>query len=230
VIESDPCQFAPQVVGRLLPHRDVPAIARWVNEIAAAAPRPWLRPLRPALQPPGTGLLRTLEGHSSVVNVVAVTADGRRAVSGSGDKTLKVWDLESGRAQRTLEGHSSGVISVAVTADGRRAVSASWDKTLKVWDLQSGRALRTLEGHSSGVRGVAVTADGRRAVSASEDKTLKVWDLESGLPLVGLRCDASLRCCTFADGRKIIAGDYGGRLHFLLFEERTRIDQNDAML
>ena len=79
---------------------------------------------------------------------VAVTPDGRRAVSASDDKTLKVWDLESGRELRTLDGHSADVTGVAVTPDGRRAVSASWDKTLKVWDLESGRELRTLEGHS----------------------------------------------------------------------------------
>ena len=79
---------------------------------------------------------------------MAVTPDGRRAVSASEDKTLKVWDLETGRALRTLEGHSGYVTGVAVTPDGRRAVSASWDNTLKVWDLETGRALRTLEGHS----------------------------------------------------------------------------------
>ena len=56
---------------------------------------------------------------------MAVTADGRRAVSASDDKTLKVWDLGSGRELRTLTGHSGAVNGVAVTADGRRAVSAS---------------------------------------------------------------------------------------------------------
>ena len=79
---------------------------------------------------------------------MAVTADGKLAVSASEDNTLKVWDLETGRALRTLEGHSDSVSGVAVTADGKRAVSASGDKTLKVWDLETGRALRTLEGHS----------------------------------------------------------------------------------
>ena len=183
VIESDPSQFASQLVGRLLPHGDSPAIRQFTASLAHAAPGPWLRPLAPALHPPGAGLLRTLEGHSASVYGVAVTADGKRAVSASADNTLKVWDLETGRALRTLEGHSASVYGVAVTADGKRAVSASWDKTLKVWDLETGRALRTLEGHSAYVYGVAVTADGKRAVSASGDNTLKVWDLETGRAL-----------------------------------------------
>ena len=129
--------------------------------------RCWLRPLHPALHPPGTELVRTLEGHSGSVYGVAVTPDGKRAVSASWDNTLKVWDLETGRALRTLEGHSARVYGVAVTPDGKRAVSASWDNTLKVWDLETGRVLRTLEGHSDSVSGVAVTPDGKRAVSAS---------------------------------------------------------------
>ena len=127
--------------------------------------------------------LRTLQGHSDVVDAVALTGDGRRAVSASGDKTLKVWDLQSGEVLRTLHGHSDWVMSVALTGDGRRAVSASDDRTLKVWDLESGETLRTLKGDSGGVLSVAVTADGRRAVSGSMDNTLKVWDLESGRAL-----------------------------------------------
>jgi len=114
---------------------------------------------------------------------VALTPDGKRAVSASIDKTLKVWDLETGRVLRTLEGHSAGVFGVAVTPDGKRAVSTSEDQTLKVWDLDSGRALRTIEGHSGCVYGVAVTSDGKRAVSASSDGTLKVWDIAEAAPL-----------------------------------------------
>jgi len=187
VIDRDPAQFASQIVGRLLPYAQpqdaIPAVQQFTSSVVRAAPRPWLRPLRPALTPPGTALVRTLAGHSSMVVGVALGRDGGRAVSASADRTLKVWDLERGRELRTLAGHSGPVYGVAVSEDGRRAVSASDDQTLKVWDLEGGRELRTLEGHSAGVYSVAVSANGRRAVSASHDKTLKVWDLETGREL-----------------------------------------------
>lgn len=148
VFEKDARQFASQVIGRLLPHRESAGIAAFVQRVLEGAPKPWLRPLHPCLHPPGTQLLRTLEGHT-LVKGVAMTPDGRRAVSASSDSTLKVWDLENGRALYTLEGHCHSVNGVAMTADGRQAVSASWDNTLRVWDLESGRALRILEGHSA---------------------------------------------------------------------------------
>ena len=125
VLAADAEQFAPQMIGRLLPHCGSAAIERFAGEVAAAAPARWLRPLFPALHPPGTELVRTLAGHSGGVHGVAVTADGKRAVSASWDGTLKVWDLETGGVLRTLEGHTGSVTGVAVTADGKRAVSAS---------------------------------------------------------------------------------------------------------
>jgi WD40 repeat protein len=69
---------------------------------------------------------------------VVLSGDGRLAVSASRDKTLKVWDVESGRLIHTLEGHSGWNISVALSSDGQLAASAANDKTLNVWDLASG--------------------------------------------------------------------------------------------
>ena len=82
---------------------------------------------------------------------MALSGDGRLAVSASEDQTLKVWEVESGRELRTLTGHNDCVNGVAVSGDGRLAVSASLDQTLKVWDVESGRELRTLHGHADAV-------------------------------------------------------------------------------
>ncbi len=77
----------------------------------------------------------TLKGHAGTVKAVVVTSDGK-AISGSWDKTLKVWDVESGEELRTLEGHTGVVNAVALTSDGKKAISGSYDKTLKVWDVE----------------------------------------------------------------------------------------------
>jgi WD40 repeat protein len=175
-----------------------------------------------------TAPLLTLEAHSASVSGVALTLDGSRAVSCSLDKTLKVWDLKTGVPLRTMAGHALPVSGVALTPDGRLAVSASWDKTLRIWDIETGFALRTLEGHTAAVYAVAVTPDGKRAVSASGDRTLKVWDLATGLSLATFHCDANPLCCIFVGGQKIIAGDAGGRLHFLRIEEPTRSESDAA--
>jgi WD40 repeat protein len=182
-IEREPGQFTSQIVGRLLPHGGIPAIARFVDRVVEGTRIPWLRLLQPTLHPPGTSLVRTLEGHTYPVYGVALTGDGRLAVSASWDLTLKVWDVKGGGELRTLKDHTGWVLAVAMDGDGRRAVSASWDQMLNVWDVESGRKLHTLKGHSAPVRGVAISGDGRVAVSASDDQTLKVWDLENGREL-----------------------------------------------
>jgi len=152
-------------------------------------------------------LLRDLVGHASVVTACAVTPDGRRVVSASGDRTLKVWDLGSGRLLITLEGHAGPVTACAVTPDGRRVVSASWDRTLELWDLDSGRALTTFEGHTDYVTACAVIPDGRRVVSASYDGTLKVWDLDSGHLLATFQGHAHgvTACAVTPDGRRVVS-------------------------
>jgi WD40 repeat protein len=207
IIARDPAQFASQVVGRLLPHQGSASIDRFTHAVSMGAPSPWLRSLWPTLHPPGTSFIRTLKGHSHDVRGVALSSDGRRAVSASGDETLKVWDVESGRALRTLEGHTDIVYGVALSGDGRIAVSASMDETLRVWDVESGQALGTLEGHFAAVNTVAVSEDGRRVVSGSSDHTVKVWDLESGSEVHTLlgHADVVTAVAVSRDGRHAVS-------------------------
>ena len=152
-------------------------------------------------------LVRDLVGHISQVNACAMIPDGRRVVSASSDKTLKVWDLDTGRVVTTLEGHTRSVWSCAVTPDGRRVVSASGDKTLKVWDLDTSRVVTTLGGHTGRVNGCVVTPDGWRVVSASDDKTLKVWDLNTGRVVTTLEGHTGRvnGCAVTLDGRCVVS-------------------------
>ena len=79
------------------------------------------------------------KGHSRGVNSVAYSSDGRFVVTGSDDKTAKVWDVASGACVATLEGHSDGVSSVAYSSDGRFVVTGSYDNTAKVRDVLGAR-------------------------------------------------------------------------------------------
>ncbi|MEG4105122.1 WD40 repeat domain-containing protein, partial [Microcoleus sp. S13_C5] len=143
ILERDKARLAGQLLGRLL-YFEMPQIQAMLEVAKQWKAAPWLRPLTPCLTPPRRGLLRTLTGHSNSVYAVAVTPDGKRAISGSTDNTLKVWDLTTGKEEFTLKGHSNSVYTVAVTADGKRAISGSTDNTLKVWDLTTGKEEFTL--------------------------------------------------------------------------------------
>ena len=96
-----------------------------------------------------------LRGHEDVVGCVAVTPDGRRIVSGSGDRTVRLWDAKSAAELAVLRGHEGIVRCVAVTPDGRRIVSGSGDETVRVWDARSGAQLAVVRGHKGEVHSVA---------------------------------------------------------------------------
>ena len=147
--------------------------------------------------------------HTDDVRSIAFSPDGRFIVSGSDDRTVKVWEVESGRLLRSLEGHAGSVNAVAVSPDGRFIVSGgSWDTTVKVWKVESGRLLHSQEGHTGPVNAVAVSPDGRTIVSGSSDRTVKVWDAESGRLLRSLEGHTDwVRAVTVSpDGRTIVSG------------------------
>ena len=208
VLARDRRQLAGQLTGRLLSN-PAPDIQVLLKGAAESKSWPWLRPLTRSLSPPGGPLIRTFEGTKMGcwIHVVALTPNGRCAISGSGDGALRMWDLESNRPARIFVGHTGPVRAVVITPDGRRAVSASSDHTLRVWDLKSGQSVHTLEGHRNSVLVTAITPDGRCAVSASSDGTLRVWDLESGQSVHTLEghADAVNAVTVTPDGRHAIS-------------------------
>jgi WD40 repeat protein len=178
-------------------------------EAARPARRNWLRALQdPRPQPPPW--LRSLEGHTSVVTAVALSPDGGWIVSGSWDRTVKVWEAATGRLLRSLEGHTRDVTAVALSPDGGWIVSGSADGTVKVWEAATGRLLRSLEGHTGWVTAVAVSPDGGWIVSGSNDKTVKVWEAATGRLLRSLegRTGWVTAVAVSPDGGWIVSGSW----------------------
>jgi WD40 repeat protein len=114
--------------------------------------------------------IRTLTGHTAMVEAVAVTPDGRHAVSGSFDKTLKVWDLQTGEILRTLIGHESELIDLALSGDGRLAISCGIRGEVKVWNLEDGKEIHSRKKPSGYLTALAATEDGRLAVVGFQDQ------------------------------------------------------------
>ncbi len=107
---------------------------------------------------PCYALLGILSGHAWAVLTVAFSPDGKILATGSDDKTIKLWDVNTGQLISTLLGHSWSVVSVAFTADGKTLISASWDKTVKLWRVSTAQEIVTLYVK----KGRSTNAEGRR--------------------------------------------------------------------
>lgn len=157
---------------------------------------------------PDFTLDRTLVGHQDGVWSVALSPRGHILVTGSWDKTIKVWNVATGQLLRTLMGHQEAVWSVALAADGKTLASGSSDQQIKIWNLPTGQLIHTLTGHSNWVAAVDLSPKGELVASASSDKTLKVWSVKSGElihTLQGHGC--AVTCIAFTpDGKTLVSG------------------------
>ena len=116
--------------------------------------------------------LMSFRGHEARIAKVAFCAAGRRVVSCSDDKTIRVWDVETGKEVRRMA-HGHGVSDLAIFPDGRRVLATSADSSI-VWDMETGQQVRRISRTASSV---AVSPDGRRALFG-EYTAVWLWDLE----------------------------------------------------
>jgi WD40 repeat protein len=164
-----------------------------------------------------------LFGHTDRVHCVAISPDGEWAASGSGDKTVKIWDLKSGACRATLKGHSGSVISIDITADGRRILSGSTDKSIREWDAVTACELHKLPEVSRNLIWVATYKSPDRALSGGRDGKIQIWDLTSGASQKTFECGSVWADDIFGStvsigGDEVLTGHQDGRIRLWSIE------------
>ncbi|KAK3807349.1 MAG: hypothetical protein J3Q66DRAFT_392643 [Benniella sp.] len=123
----------------------------------------------------GEMAIQTFEGHNDPVLKVVYSPDGNTIVSGSEDRTARIWIVESGQCQLILTGHTDKVNCVAYSPCGDQVASASDDKTIRLWDPNTGDCSRVLSGHEKGVLCIVYSPWSGRIASGSADSTVRLW-------------------------------------------------------
>jgi WD40 repeat protein len=214
-LAADPGLARGQLAGRLLGNPD-PQVAAWATGLAAEeGGGPWLMSLTPSLTPVTTALRQVLTGHKRWVLSVAVDPEGRTAVSGGTDGSVRVWDVRGGRRVMTLRGpRYSPVSALALTADAAVAVSGNQDGQLSVWELSSGELQATLPAHHGQVSSLAMGGHFAMLLSGGDDGLIKLWDLASRSEMAVLygHAGAVASVALAADGAVAVSGGRDGQV------------------
>ncbi|KIM90352.1 hypothetical protein PILCRDRAFT_59878 [Piloderma croceum F 1598] len=169
----------------------------------------WYPSVRGGFQYTWSSLQMVLTGHEGSVCSVAISCDGKRIISGSWDKTIRVWDAITGGEVRVIQQKKS-VWCIALSRDGRHIAAGYYhDGTVQVWDVLLGTCVSAMRGHDATVRSVNFSPDGRRIVSGSHDKSIRLWDTMTGAEVLPTICGHLNNVTSVAfspDGKIIVSG------------------------
>jgi RNA polymerase sigma factor (sigma-70 family) len=175
--------------------------------------------------PPGAA--HVLAGHGERVTWVSFAPDGRRAISSSLDRTVRLWEVETGKELRRLTGHTDRVECAGFSPDGRRALSCAWDGTIRLWDLETGKQLKCFDAVGAPgvhIARVAFLPDGKHFLCCPLDHhSLQVRDAETGevLKEFGRHRGHVNTVALSPDGRQVLEASCDVRLPVRLWDLET---------
>jgi eukaryotic-like serine/threonine-protein kinase len=199
---------------------DVPAALVYLDQWRAWERRGWEFDYVRGLCSGGSRL--TLKGHTGPVKTLAMSADGKRIVSGgSWDQTVKVWNADSGQEILSFRPHAANIFGVAISGDGKRIVTSGNDMTVNVWDAATAQKVRSIDGRTHQFTCLGLSADGKRIVTGSCVFTpqgfslpgeMTVCDVDAGRDIFLLKGHSSgiFSVAFSADGKRIVSGSQDG--------------------
>ena len=155
-----------------------------------------------------------MRGHEDITLAVAFSPNGKWIASGSHDKTVRLWDMETLDPIAAFHGLSDQIYDVAISPDNRYIAACSRDQTVRIWNIAENKLHKVLKGHSDMVLEIEFSPDSRYLLSASSDMGIKLWDVESGDQLYAyLENEAGLSDIEFLpDGKSFVSTGMDGYL------------------
>lgn len=186
-------------------------------------------------QPPNPALniLNTLEGHKELVYTVTHTPDGNHLISGSFDKTVKLWDLKTGKETKTFagtSGHNDLVLTTAINPEGRVIASGAKDNSIKLWDMPVTGALHDYPGSTAAITSEAVTTDGSKLAIGQVDGIIRLWNTSDGKQLAHLTAGKkSITALAISvNAQWLAAGDTDGNVYLFQLSDNKHAGQMTA--
>jgi WD40 repeat protein len=186
------------------------AVTCAVIAVIALVAMPLRQPAAPWGGAPATEARLTFDAHTTGINALTYSPDGRLLATGGHDGTVRLWDAQTGGPTATLStpGDAAAVIKVAFSPDGTTLAASDAGGSIRLWDLATGQVVRTLAADRSGpVTDIAFTPDGATLAAASEDGPVRLWPLAGGEPtMIRAPNVRIIRLAVSPDGGSVVTG------------------------
>ncbi|CAD8104437.1 unnamed protein product [Paramecium primaurelia] len=159
--------------------------------------------------------LYQIDGHTKAVWSVCFSPDANTLASGSGDNSIRLWDVKTGKQNARLDGHTKTIYSVCFSPYGNTLASGSEDNSIRLWDVKTGQQKARLDGHTHYVNSVCFSPDGNALASGSSDGSIRLWDVKTGKQKAQLDVNTNTiySVCFSPDGNTLASGSTDNSIH-----------------